>query len=88
MGAAFTADPAIGRPSHPGRQPCRHRVRARTPERPGEVRRAAGGLQASGETSVLEPASTRDHTERALAAFGATVGVNAGRLITLKGGHD
>ena len=29
------------------------------------------GLQASGETSVLEPAATRDHTERALAAFGA-----------------
>ena len=33
------------------------------------------GLQASGETSVLEPASTRDHTERALAAFGARVAV-------------
>jgi 3-phosphoshikimate 1-carboxyvinyltransferase len=52
------------------------------------------GLQASGETSVLEPASTRDHTERALAAFGAEVTVSgpstsprAGRLITLKGGQ-
>ena len=44
------------------------------------------GLQASGETSVLEPASTRDHTERALAAFGATVKV-AGRLISLTGGQ-
>jgi 3-phosphoshikimate 1-carboxyvinyltransferase len=31
------------------------------------------GLQASGTTTVLEPAPTRDHTERALAAFGARV---------------
>jgi 3-phosphoshikimate 1-carboxyvinyltransferase len=44
------------------------------------------GLQASGETSVLEPASTRDHTERALAAFGATVNVR-GNLIQIKGGQ-
>jgi 3-phosphoshikimate 1-carboxyvinyltransferase len=44
------------------------------------------GLQASGETSVLEPASTRDHTERALAAFGATLTVT-GRLISIKGGQ-
>jgi 3-phosphoshikimate 1-carboxyvinyltransferase len=52
------------------------------------------GLQASGETSVLEPVSTRDHTERALAAFGATVKIEApstphgsGRLITVQGGQ-
>ena len=61
------------------------------------------GLQASGETSVLEPASTRDHTERALKAFGATVNTDpstrprsasqtsnslrAGALITLEGGQ-
>ena len=52
------------------------------------------GLQAGGETSILESASTRDHTERALAAFGATINVDgpstslrAGRLITLKGGQ-
>jgi 3-phosphoshikimate 1-carboxyvinyltransferase len=47
------------------------------------------GLQASGETSVLEPASTRDHTERALAAFGAIVAIHgpSSRLITLKGGQ-
>ena len=44
------------------------------------------GLQARGETSVLEPASTRDHTERALVAFGARVTVRA-RLITLEGGQ-
>jgi 3-phosphoshikimate 1-carboxyvinyltransferase len=31
------------------------------------------GLHASGETTVREPARTRDHTERALVAFGAAV---------------
>ena len=31
------------------------------------------GLHASGRTVVVEPAATRDHTERALAAFGVTV---------------
>ena len=44
------------------------------------------GLQASGETRVSEPAATRDHTERALAAFGATVAIQ-GRSITLRGGQ-
>jgi 3-phosphoshikimate 1-carboxyvinyltransferase len=31
------------------------------------------GLMADGETTVLEPVSTRDHTERALRAFGVNV---------------
>jgi len=44
------------------------------------------GLQATGETRVSEPASTRDHTERALAAFGAEITV-ASRSITLGGGQ-
>ncbi len=44
------------------------------------------GLQAAGETCVIEPASTRDHTERALAAFGATLKIE-GRSITLRGGQ-
>ena len=44
------------------------------------------GLQASGETTVSEPASTRDHTERALVAFGAQLTLQ-GRQITLKGGQ-
>lgn len=44
------------------------------------------GLMARGETSVVEPASTRDHTERALAAFGAAITVD-GRAITLQGGQ-
>jgi len=44
------------------------------------------GLQAAGETRVIEPASTRDHTERALAAFGATLQIE-GRTVTLRGGQ-
>jgi len=35
--------------------------------------RAARGLYAEGETTVVEPAVTRDHTERMLQSFGANV---------------
>ena len=38
------------------------------------------GLAASGETTVVERAAARDHTERALAALGAPVRVEAGRI--------
>ena len=44
------------------------------------------GLQAAGQTSVIEPASTRDHTERALTAFGATVTIAKDR-VTIAGGQ-
>lgn len=44
------------------------------------------GLQAIGETMVIEPASTRDHTERALRTFGAAVAVE-GRRIAVQGGQ-
>lgn len=43
------------------------------------------GLYAEGETSVTEPAPTRDHTERMLRGFGYPVTVE-GNKITLKGG--
>ncbi len=36
------------------------------------------GLQASGETEIVEPGRSRDHTERMLAAFGAPVEVRGG----------
>jgi 3-phosphoshikimate 1-carboxyvinyltransferase len=45
------------------------------------------GIAAEGETSVTEPAATRDHTERALAALGAPVSVEGG-TITLRGGYQ
>jgi 3-phosphoshikimate 1-carboxyvinyltransferase len=44
------------------------------------------GLHAAGTTSVTEPAQTRDHTERALAAFGVEVGIN-GSTVSLAGGQ-
>jgi 3-phosphoshikimate 1-carboxyvinyltransferase len=46
------------------------------------------GLNAPGETVVVEQEATRDHTERMLAGFGAEISVkdtDAGRVITLKG---
>jgi 3-phosphoshikimate 1-carboxyvinyltransferase len=42
------------------------------------------GLQADGVTSVIEPAATRDHTERALRAFGGQVQVD-GLTISVAG---
>jgi 5-enolpyruvylshikimate-3-phosphate synthase len=42
------------------------------------------GLHASGHTTVVEPAPTRDHTERALHAFGVRVEVKE-RTITQAG---
>jgi 3-phosphoshikimate 1-carboxyvinyltransferase len=44
------------------------------------------GLHASGHTTVVEPAATRDHTERALHAFGVGVEVKE-RSITVAGGQ-
>lgn len=46
------------------------------------------GLHASGVTTVAEPARTRDHTERALLAFGGLVEVNAaGTRAAVPGGQ-
>jgi 3-phosphoshikimate 1-carboxyvinyltransferase len=43
----------------------------------GQIRRAAGGLNATGTTRVEEPVPTRDHTENMLRYFGATVEVES-----------
>ena len=47
------------------------------------------GLNAPGETTVIEPRATRDHTELMLRQFGAEIGISdtaaGGRAITLKG---
>ena len=46
------------------------------------------GLHATGTTTVIEPARTRDHTERALLAFGGHVQVDAaGTRIAVTGGQ-
>jgi len=44
------------------------------------------GLHADGVTSVTEPAATRDHTERALAAFGGRVACD-GLTVSVPGGQ-
>ena len=44
-------------------------------QRTSEINNLLAGLKASGTTSVIEPASSRDHTERMLKAFGADISV-------------
>jgi 3-phosphoshikimate 1-carboxyvinyltransferase len=64
----------------------------RLPEPSAQVKSAVllAGLNAAGETVVIEPAPTRDHTERMLRAFGAEVTVEEGkdgRRIRIAGGQ-
>jgi 3-phosphoshikimate 1-carboxyvinyltransferase len=68
-------------------------VRYTTPVPSAQVKSAVllAGLNAPGETVVIEKEPTRDHTERMLAGFGATVLTEAtaeGRVITLRGQPD
>ncbi|MDU8942918.1 3-phosphoshikimate 1-carboxyvinyltransferase [Ovoidimarina sediminis] len=65
-------------------------VRYTTPVPSAQVKSAVllAGLNAPGETVVIEKEATRDHTERMLSGFGATVAVEEtpeGRVITLTG---
>ena len=65
-------------------------VRYTTPVPSAQVKSAVllAGLNAPGETVVIEKEATRDHTERMLAGFGAditSVDTDEGRVITLKG---
>ena len=61
-----------------------------TPVASAQVKSAIllAGLSASGTTSVIEPASSRDHTERMLKAFGADINVRGecGRNAVIKQG--
>jgi 3-phosphoshikimate 1-carboxyvinyltransferase len=45
------------------------------------------GLYADGETEIIEPAKSRDHTERMLPAFGAEIKVD-GLRVRIKGGTE
>lgn len=45
------------------------------------------GLYAKGRTCVIEPAPTRDHTERMLKAFGYAVEIDGARICIEGGGH-
>ena len=61
-----------------------------TPVASAQVKSAIllAGLSASGTTSVIEPACSRDHTERMLRAFGANISIRGelGRNIVIKSG--
>ena len=63
-----------------------------TPVASAQVKSAIllAGLKASGTTSVIEPASSRDHTERMLKAFGADINIRGelGRNIVIKPGNN
>lgn len=65
-----------------------HGIRYEMPVASAQVKSALmlAGLYADGETCVIEPAPTRDHTERMLTAFGVEVGV-AGPVVTVRGGQ-
>jgi 3-phosphoshikimate 1-carboxyvinyltransferase len=65
-------------------------VRYEVPVPSAQVKSAVllAGLNAPGQTVVIEQEATRDHTERMLAGFGAEITVqdtDAGRVITLTG---
>ena len=93
MGASFTAEPGDRPPLRiHGGNLSGIEFKPETPSAQVKSAVLLAGLQASGTTSVWEPAVTRDHTERALAAFGAAVAIQAasegtGPRITLKGGQ-
>ncbi len=63
-----------------------------TPVASAQVKSAIllAGLTASGPTSVIEPASSRDHTERMLKAFGADLEIRGelGRNIVINPGKE
>ncbi len=86
MGASFEAAEG-GRPPLTIRGGNLHAIHYQPEVPSAQVKSAVllAGLHLDGETSVTEPAATRDHTERALDAFGAPPRVD-GRTITVTGG--
>jgi 3-phosphoshikimate 1-carboxyvinyltransferase len=86
MGAAI--DAIDGRPPLTIHGTGLHAI-AHVPEVPSAQVKSAvllAGLHADGRTSVTEPTPTRDHTERALAAFGGRV-MREGDLVAVDGGQ-
>ncbi len=64
-------------------------IRYQLPMASAQVKSALllAGLYARGETTVVEPAPTRDHTERMLGGFGVAVRRD-GAAVTLRGGQS
>lgn len=86
MGARI--DAADGRPPLTIHGADLHGIEHRPAVPSAQVKSAVllAGLQARGTTAVVEPAPTRDHTERALSAFGVTLSHVEGRL-EIEGGQ-
>src|SRR6185369_11849406 len=65
-----------------------HAIKYELPVASAQVKSAVllAGLYAEGRTKVLEPAVTRDHTERMLSAFGVEV-LRSKKAIALEGGQ-
>ena len=85
MGAAFRSRGGRAPLTITGRRPLRP-IRYEMPVASAQVKSAIllAGLFAEGQTTVIETAVTRDHTERMLAAMGAPVERN-GRVVVLDG---
>lgn len=90
MGASFTASPGARLPlTMTGLCPAVP-LRYTLPVASAQVKSAVllAGLNTPGDTVVIEPIPTRDHSERMLAGFGAQLHVTEspeGRVITLSG---
>jgi 3-phosphoshikimate 1-carboxyvinyltransferase len=87
MGARLEAAPGNRPPLTVHGGPLRA-IEYRTEVPSAQVKSAVllAGLHATGVTSVMEPAATRDHTERALQAFGVSV-TWEGRHVSVAGGQ-
>lgn len=88
MGARFEAAPGDRPPVtvHGARLRAIH-YRPEVPSAQVKSAVLLAGLQTEGTTSVTEPAPTRDHTERALEAFGIPPTVD-GRTVSVQGDDD
>ena len=93
MGATITATPGAGRQTLPltitGACPA-IAMSYTLPVASAQVKSAIllAGLNTPGDTTVIEPIATRDHSERMLAGFGARLSVTEspqGRIITISG---
>jgi len=86
MGARITSDG--GRPPLEVEGGALAPIRWQSPVASAQVKSAIlfAGLSASGTTTVVEPMATRDHTERALPAFGLSCRVE-GLAVSIAGGQ-
>lgn len=93
MGADVAASPGLRLPLMVRGACPATPIRYAPPVASAQVKSAVllAGLNTPGRTTVVEPVATRDHTERMLAGFGASVTVEPspeGRVITVAGEAD